>query len=64
MDINWGHWVFAGVFALLFTIGIAFAYREDIRKSPNVFRGSWKFLFGVVLLIMLLIVIKILSRFS
>lgn len=64
MDISSGHWVFAGAFALLFVVGIGLAYREDIRKSPAVFNGSWRFLFWTLLLIMVMVVIKILYRFS
>lgn len=64
MDITSGHWIFAGVFALAFIIGIGLAYHDDIKKSPNVFKGSWRFLFGVILVIMVLVVTKILYRFS
>ena len=64
MDVSLYHWVFAGVFVTAFVIAVIFAYRADIKQSPAIFKGSWRFLAGVTLVIMILIVLKILSRFS
>ncbi len=64
MDIGPNHWIFAGVFATVFVIGIVFAYRQDIAKRPDLFKGSAKFLAGVILFVMFLAVIKILHRIS
>lgn len=64
MDISLGHWVFAGLFAATFVIFIIFAYKDDIRKRPDLFKGSSKFLLGVILFVMILVVIKILHRLS
>jgi cytochrome bd-type quinol oxidase subunit 1 len=60
--IGAGHWIFAGVFALAFVVGLVYAYREDIRKTPDLFNGSSKFLLSVILIIMILVVIKMISR--
>jgi len=43
MNITQGHWIFAAVFAVVFVLGMVFAYREDIRKRPDFFKGSFKF---------------------
>ncbi|MGB0368550.1 MAG: hypothetical protein ACPGD8_04045 [Flavobacteriales bacterium] len=64
MDIGPNHWIFAGLFALVFVVGIIFAYKDDIAKNPNLFQGSSKFLLGVILLVMVLVVVKILHRLS
>jgi hypothetical protein len=61
-SVTTGHWIFAGVFALVFIIGIAYAYKDDIRKRPDLFNGSSKFLLGVILTVMILLVIKMISR--
>lgn len=64
MNIGPGHWVFAGLFAVFFIGAMVFAYRSDRQKSPQYFTGSTRFLLGVILIVMVLIVVKILSRFS
>ncbi len=61
-NVTTGHWVFAGVFAAVFVIGIVFAYKDDIRKTPDLFSGSSKFLLSVILTVMILLVIKMISR--
>ncbi len=64
MNVGTNHWIFAGLFALFFVAGIAYAYRGDIAKSPHLFKDSSTFVLSVILIIMILIVIKILYRFS
>lgn len=64
MNIGPGHWVFAGLFAVFFIGAMVFAYRSDRQKSPQYFTGSTRFLLGVILIVMLLVVLKILYRFS
>lgn len=64
MDIGPNHWIFAGLFTLVFVLGIAYAYKEDIAKTPNLFQGSSKFLLAVILFVMIMVVIKILHRLS
>ena len=58
------HWIFAGVFAIVFLIALAFAYQDDAKKAPDMFKGSSGFLLAVVLIIMVFIVVKILYRVS
>jgi cytochrome bd-type quinol oxidase subunit 1 len=64
MNIGPGHWIFAGLFALSFIAAMVFAYRSDSKKSPQYFTGSTRFLLGVILIVMLLVVLKILHRLS
>ena len=64
MDIGPNHWIFAGIFVLVFVVGIVYAYKNDIAKTPNLFQGSSKFLLGVILIVMIMIVVKILHRLS
>jgi cytochrome bd-type quinol oxidase subunit 1 len=64
MDIGPGHWVFALVFMLAFIVLMIFAYRDDIKRSPYFFKGSWKIALIIVGSIMVLVVLKILFRIS
>ncbi|MBL4587575.1 MAG: hypothetical protein JKX84_11060 [Flavobacteriales bacterium] len=64
MDITPAHWIFAALFALTFIVLIIGAYLQDMKKTPELFKGSSKFLIGVILLISVLIVVKILYRLS
>lgn len=62
MKIGTGHWVFAGLFALGFVIMLLWAYKDDIKRTPWLFKGSGMFFLVVFLSIMILIVLKILWR--
>jgi len=62
MDIGIGHWLFAGAFIVVFIVFIVLAYRDDIRKTPELFKGASVILLVVVFSLMLMIVLKILSR--
>jgi len=62
MNVTPGHWVFAGVFTVVFIIGIGYAYRNDLKQTPDLFKGSSKFLLGVLLFIMILVVAKMIHR--
>jgi heme/copper-type cytochrome/quinol oxidase subunit 2 len=64
MNIGPGHWIFALVFVIGFIFLMFFAYKDDIKKSPHYFRGSWKIALIVIGSIMVLVVIKILLRIS
>ncbi|MCF8463699.1 MAG: hypothetical protein K9G41_02570 [Flavobacteriales bacterium] len=61
-SVTTGHWIFAGVFAAAFVIGIIYAYKDDIKRRPDLFNGSSKFLLSVILIVMILLVIKMISR--
>ncbi|MDA9121370.1 hypothetical protein N9J52_04985 [Flavobacteriales bacterium] len=61
-SVTTGHWIFAGVFSLVFIIGIIYAYKDDIKKRPDLFSGSFKFLLGVILIVMVLLVVKMINR--
>jgi cytochrome bd-type quinol oxidase subunit 1 len=62
MDIGVGHWLFAGGFIAAFLVLMVFAYRDDIRKTPELFKGASVILLVVVFSLMLMIVVKILTR--
>lgn len=64
IEVGTGHWIFAGLFALFFISATVFAYHNDRQKSPQYFTGSNRFLLGVILIVILLVVLKILYRFS
>jgi cytochrome bd-type quinol oxidase subunit 1 len=62
MNVTKGHWIFAGVFAIVFVVGMIYAYREDIKKRPDFFKGSFSFVLGVLLLLMTITVAKMIHR--
>ncbi len=62
MNVTKGHWIFAGVFAIVFVAGMIYAYREDIKKRPDFFKGSFSFVLGVLLVLMTITVAKMIHR--
>jgi len=62
MNVTKGHWIFAGVFAVVFVLGMVYAYREDIKKRPDFFKGSFSFVLGVLLVLMTITVAKMIHR--
>lgn len=64
MNVGIGHWIFAGIFAVAFILALIKAYGADRSKSPSYFSGSSTILLSVLLIVMVLIVVKILSRLS
>lgn len=50
------------MFAVVFVMGMVFAYREDIKKRPDFFKGSFKFVLTVLVTLMVLIVAKMIHR--
>jgi amino acid transporter len=40
--------LFAAFFLVSFIVFIAFAYSKDIKKRPDLFKGVWKVLIGIV----------------
>ena len=41
--------IFAAFFFIAFVIFIGFAYRKDVQKNPNLSKGVWKVLVGILL---------------
>lgn len=62
MNVTKGHWVFAAVFAVVFILSMVFAYRNDIKKRPDLFKGSSRFVLAVIVILMTLIVAKMIHR--
>ncbi len=40
--------IFAGIFFVVFVIFIALAYRKDVLMTPNLSKGVWKVVAGIV----------------
>lgn len=51
MDIGFGHWVFAIIFAIVFIGFLIWAYKDDLKMHKRYYQGSGVFLLSVVLLI-------------
>lgn len=48
--IGYGHWIFAGVFLILFVIAMIYAYRKDLKRLKPYYRHVWK----IILLILVI----------
>lgn len=60
--VGTGHWIFALVFTLIFIIGIIYAYRDDIKKSPWFFKGSSRIVMFIVGVTFTILMLKMLHR--
>ena len=49
-NIGTGHWIFAGVFAIVFIIIMIYAYRQDLKKIGFHYRHIW------ILLVVILVI--------
>lgn len=57
-----GQWIFAALFLIAFTILTIYSYRKDINIHHKFYKGSYKVLFGFILFIIILFVIKIVMK--
>lgn len=57
-----GHWTFAVVATIVFVIGIIYAYREDIKKSPWYFKGTSRIAMIIIGITFTLLILKMLHR--
>ncbi len=46
--IGIGHWIFAGIFAVVFISFIVFAYRKDLRRIKFHYRKVWLVLLLII----------------
>ena len=49
-NVTSGHWIFAGVFFVLFIIGMAWAYRKDFQRIGKQYRRVWVVLLGLIVI--------------
>jgi len=52
-----GRLAFVFIFLALFIIGLVWAYRKDIKKSPKYFKGSYKIVLALIGIYLLYFVI-------
>lgn len=57
-NITEGHWIFAGCFAVLFIIGIVWAYKGDSKTHETHYKGAYLVLAALIICIFLLFVFK------
>jgi cytochrome c biogenesis factor len=57
-NITQGHWIFAGIFALLFVVGIAWAYKSDAKTHKVHYKGFYLFFAAIIICVFLLFVFK------
>lgn len=51
MNVGPGHWVFAAIFFLLFIACMIWAYRKDRFTDKYHFKGSYKLIFFVLIVL-------------
>lgn len=57
-NITEGHWIFAGLFALVFILGMIWAYKSDSKPHKIHYKGIYLLLAGLVICIFLLFIFK------
>jgi cytochrome bd-type quinol oxidase subunit 1 len=57
-NITQGHWIFAAVFAVVFIIGISFAYKSDSKTHKMYYKNSYLFMIALILCMFLLFIFK------
>lgn len=58
MDVGKGHWIFAGIFAIVFILFLVWAYRKDLKMHRIHYKGSFVFLLGLVVAMFVLWVFR------
>ena len=48
MNVGKGHWIFALVFIFIFVLGMLWAYRSDLQINRLHYKGSYKIIFGII----------------
>lgn len=57
-NITTGHWIFAGIFMIIFVGYLIWSYRKDLNLHKVQYGGSGYFLGGLLLILFLLYVVK------
>ncbi len=57
-NIGPGHWVFAGVFAVVFLLFLIWAYRKDMKMHKIHYKGSFGFLLALVVIMFVIWVFR------
>lgn len=57
-NITQGHWVFAAIFAVVFIIAMAIAYRKDSKTHKVHYKGFYLFFAALIIAIFLLFIFK------
>jgi len=56
--IGTGHWIFAGLFALLFLGYLVWSYRVDRPTHEVHYRGAYRYLLSIFVLLMVIYIFK------
>ena len=57
-NITQGHWIFAGIFAIVFIIAMALAYKGDSKIHATHYKGFYLYFAALIVCIFLLFVFK------
>ena len=57
-NITQGHWIFAGLFAIVFIFGIGAAYIKDAKIHKIHYKGFYVFFAALIICVFLLFVFK------
>ena len=53
-NITRGHWIFAGIFFVVFICAMVYAYRKDLAKYGYHYSRVWVILLGIIILYFIL----------
>ncbi|MEY4461181.1 MAG: hypothetical protein RL429_1170 [Bacteroidota bacterium] len=56
--IGTGHWIFAGFFAVAFLAFLVWSYRSDRSIHETHYRGAYRYLLGIFVLLMVIYIFK------
>lgn len=57
-NITTGHWVFAGIFLLIFIVYLVWSYRKDLKLHKMQYGGSSYVAIGIVVILFALYFLK------
>lgn len=57
-NITTGHWVFAGIFLLIFLVYLVWSYRKDLSLHKIQYSGSSYVMIGIVVILFALYFLK------
>ncbi|PCJ89107.1 MAG: hypothetical protein COA57_02525 [Flavobacteriales bacterium] len=56
MDLSFGQKLFTLLFAIAFAVLLIWAYRTDIQKRKEYYKGSWKILLWIAIILAAIVV--------
>lgn len=49
-NISTGHWIFAGIFIIVFIVAMVYSYRKDLVRYKLLYKRPWLIVLGILLI--------------